>query len=61
MSFTHMVFDFEGRIGRSAYLLYTILNGRVTTALVVTGLVPMRPGQTPSCPATCSSLRRQSA
>jgi uncharacterized membrane protein YhaH (DUF805 family) len=46
MSFTHKVFDFDGRIGRLAYLLYTILNWLVTAMLVVAGLVLTRPGLT---------------
>ncbi len=46
MSFTHKVFDFDGRIGRSAYLLYTILNCLVTAILVLAGLVLTRPGLT---------------
>jgi uncharacterized membrane protein YhaH (DUF805 family) len=46
MSFTQKVFDFDGRIGRFAYLLYTILNWLVTAILVVAGLVLTRPGLT---------------
>ncbi len=46
MSFTHKVFDFDGRIGRIAYLLYTILDWLVTAMVVVAGLVLTRPGLT---------------
>jgi uncharacterized membrane protein YhaH (DUF805 family) len=46
MSFTHTVFDFDGRIGRFVYLLYTILSCLVTAVLVVAGLVLTRPGLT---------------
>lgn len=46
MSFTHKVFDFDGRIGRFAYLLYTILNWLVTAMLIVAGLMLTRPGLT---------------
>jgi uncharacterized membrane protein YhaH (DUF805 family) len=46
MSFTHKVFDFDGRIGRLVYLVYTILNWLVTAMLVVSGLVLTRPGLT---------------
>jgi uncharacterized membrane protein YhaH (DUF805 family) len=46
MSFTHKVFDFDGRIGRFPYLLYTILNCLVTALLVLAGLVLTRPGLT---------------
>jgi uncharacterized membrane protein YhaH (DUF805 family) len=46
MSFTHKMFDFDGRIGRFAYLLYTILNWLVTAILVLAGLVLTRPGLT---------------
>jgi len=46
MSFTHTVFDFDGRIGRFAYLLYSILNWLVTAALLIIGLVLTKPGLT---------------
>jgi uncharacterized membrane protein YhaH (DUF805 family) len=39
MSFTHKVFDFDGRIGRFSYLLYTILDWLVTALLIIVGLV----------------------
>lgn len=39
MSFTHKVFDFDGRIGRVTYLLYTILDWLVTAALIIVGLM----------------------
>lgn len=39
MSFTHNVFDFDGRIGRFTYLLYTILNWLVTATLIIVGLM----------------------
>lgn len=46
MSFTHTVLDFDGRIGRSVYLIYTILNALVTALLIVAGLLLTRPGLT---------------
>jgi len=46
MSFTHTVFDFDGRIGRFTYLLYAILNWLVTAVLIIVGLVLTKPGLT---------------
>jgi len=46
MSFTHTVFDFDGRIGRFTYLLYSILNWLVTAVLIIVGLVLTKPGLT---------------
>lgn len=46
MSFTHTVFDFDGRIGRFTYLLYSILNWLVTAVLMIVGLVLTKPGLT---------------
>ena len=46
MSFTHTVFDFDGRIGRLTYLLYSILNWLVTAVLIIVGLVLTKPGLT---------------
>ena len=46
MSFTHTVFEFDGRIGRFTYLLYSILNWLVTAVLILVGLVLTKPGLT---------------
>jgi len=46
MSFTHTVFEFDGRIGRFTYLLYSILNWLVTAVLIIVGLVLTKPGLT---------------
>jgi len=46
MSFTHTVFDFDGRIGRVTYLLYSILNWLMTAVFIIVGLVLTKPGLT---------------